>query len=250
MKASILTILCICWLLAPSFSKTYITLSEGYWANGSTWQGGIAPGLLLSGDTVIVQQPVIFDNSITLGAGTVLQVDSGGALCGHAKIIVNSGAKLVSRGLVEADTLLIPGGNVLLYIPSQLIISIEAILTQTGASLVSNGSTIEVGPWFTCHLPEFNKFSGIEKTIYEPKYFYISPNPNNGSFRISGSRLVPHSILFVKDLTGRNILTKQIEKDENEVEIVTMPNFCNGIYLFEIISPDSLFASGKFEVRY
>ena len=69
--AFIFTILAI----NSAFSSTWITISKGYWNNGSIWSTGMIPPYS-SSDTIIIEHPVVFENNLYFNDGAFIQIDS------------------------------------------------------------------------------------------------------------------------------------------------------------------------------
>ena len=187
MKSSIAVFAFLFIILLSTSARNFTTVSYGYWEDGATWLGGTAPDTLIAGDTIIIKHPVIFQHDLSFSKQSLLQVDStGGAICGHKNIKVYNGARLISYGLVEADSLIIPGGSVLLYLPGSLIITNEVKMTVSGAVFKNNGSAVAVGPWFNCHLPEYQIFSGIGTAHPGNLKITVIPDPGRGIFYRGG----------------------------------------------------------------
>jgi len=249
MKSSIAIFIYLFLILTSAYPKTYTTVYYGYWEDSSTWLGGIAPDSVMTNDTIIIRHPVIFQHNLSLSQKSLLQVDSsGGAICGHRNITADQGSNLISYGLVEADSLFIPGGSVNLYRPAYMIITDQFKLTVTGAAFNNNGCAVDVGPWFNCHLPEYEKMSGIGSDHQGAMKINVFPDPSQGIFYFSGSGLQPGSIITIKDLTGKTILTRLIQDNDFDSEIINISNARNGVYLFEYISPAGITSSGKIVV--
>lgn len=157
-----------------AISAIWTTVSEGYWDSPSVWSTGIAPPYS-SSDTFVIEHPIAFMDNLILNAGAFMMIDSSGGLCAHRNITVNAGASIIKYGILEVDSLLIPGGQVNCYIPGEVILWRYAIISN-GGSLTSNCS-LSIGPWFNCRSPQFD-FTGVPEYENE-NTISIFPNPAN-----------------------------------------------------------------------
>ena len=90
--------------------------------------------------------------------------------------------------------------------------------------------------------------SGIGSDHQGAMKINVFPDPSQGIFYFSGSGLQPGSIITIKDLTGKTILTRLIQDNDFDSEIINISNARNGVYLFEYISPAGITSSGKIVV--
>jgi hypothetical protein len=178
------------------------TSSPGYWRQTTTWMGQAVPPYT-SGDTFIITYPVIFDQSLVFNAGAYVQIEAGGGLCGHQNVTMHAGSYMLKYGLLELDTMYIPGGHVLCKLPKEVIFSRYGIITN-GGSLTIDSCGLAVGPWFQCKLPEYH-FQDATAVSSEQQKHLISlfPNPNNGSFILNGELPQGNAILQLTDVAGR-----------------------------------------------
>lgn len=77
------------------------------------------------------------------------------------------------------------------------------------------------------------------------------PNPNIGTFEISLSGLIRgHLFVEIRDLSGKLILQKEIDKDEFEVKLhLDFQNIQNGSYQYIVSKDDHVLTSGKFIIN-
>jgi hypothetical protein len=214
-----------------SEAKTWRTASWGYWGDSLTWEDHESPSSS-SGDTFIIRHPAIFENSLSFIKGAYVEILGKGGLCAHKNITVYSGTQIVSKGIIELDTMFVTGGKVDID-SGNAIFTKDGILTVTGAELNVNGNaSLSVGPWFTCHAPEYNEFAGIEEK--EQPIFSLYPNPCSGTLWIHRSNPVQKAEIRIYNITGVMVLRLMLERSVTEKAIDVL-KLEKGLYSLEII---------------
>ena len=210
-------------------SATWTTISRGYWNSAQVWSGGIVPPYT-SSDTFIIQHPVAFSDNIVLNAGAFIRIDSTGGLCAHKNITVNAGANVTKYGMLEVDTLYIPGGDVSCNIPGKVVLWRYAIITNSGS--FSSNCALNVGPWFECSRPFF-EFMGIAEN--ESEYtISIFPNPANDKLQIE---MQSRFDIEIYDLKGGVI--NKFEACENKIA-VDVSMLVRGIYFIKVTTVNGI----------
>jgi hypothetical protein len=212
-----------------AYSITWTTTASGYWNNGLIWKGNSSPSFHTS-DTLIIKHPIVLTEDLILKSKAYLLIEGGGGICGHKNITVNSGAHILKYGILELDTLYIPGGKVNCLGPGQVTLYKYAVITNGGFLSVS-GCQFSVGPWFDCVLPEYNF---VLTNISEIKAldFKIFPNPNSGNFILQLPRAEETTFIEVIDLSGR-IIYRTLEP-ANGSEEIKINGLAKGIYICKI----------------
>lgn len=225
-------------------STTWTTISNGFWNDPATWSTGIVPPLS-SADSFNIKFPVAIQNNLTFNTGALLNIDSTGGICGHYKVTVKSGARISKFGILELDTLSIPGGIVTCQGPGQVILTCYGVISN-GGSFSVNGCSLAVGPWFNCLQPAYAFVLGInEKDTNNPVVVY--PNPNNGSFTLTYHLSAVKAELKIINLLGENVYRQYLYGTEGSVEI-TISELRQGFYFWEIVSEEGITKKGKIEV--
>jgi hypothetical protein len=240
-KASVVLLLILTYIITGR-ANTWRTIATGYWHNPAIWSAGVVPPYS-SADTFQILYPVAFDQNIVLETGGYLLIDSTGGLCGHHNITVNPGAGIYKSGILEIDTLTVPGGDVIFVPPGNTILTVYGIITA-GGSLNNLGSALQVGSWFDCQQPEYAFTLGIQEA--HSCASAILPNPNNGRFLISFDRAPCKADINIMDITGRRVRKMSLKDDAimGQIDVSFLPN---GIYFVEVVSEDTYFKT-KIEV--
>lgn len=100
-------------------------------------------------------------------------------------------------------------------------VNIFTSLGSTPDSRLNNTSVASIGADFT------DLGSATSTISIEEKNISIYPNPSNGIFNITG---YDEMLIVITDLTGRTLLTKQINKN-NQIDL---SNLSSGIYFITI----------------
>lgn len=199
------------------------TISFGFWNNAAIWKSGIVPP---SGgnDTFYIKHPVVFATNLAFNNGAYIKIDSTGGLCGHQKINLNPGSKLISYGILESDTLHVSGGQASLFTASQTTLTCYGIISN-GGSFFCSGSLI-VGPWFNCRSPEFS-FAGIDELnlLNEIRVF---PNPAQTILKFDYPAILINASMKVTNLNGKTILESQL------LQFIDVSSLPSGIYFLSI----------------
>jgi hypothetical protein len=215
-----------CSMTCVSNATTWTTISNGFWESGSIWNGGIVPPHT-SSDTFLIKHPIVLENNLFLNSGALLKIDSTGGLCGHHNISVFTGAKILKYGILELDSLRIPGGIVTCRATGGVVLTLAAIISN-GGSLSVSGCSFSVGPWFNCIQPEYHFAIGITENEFFSKV-KIFPNPGNGKFEISGIDLPESLALTLFDLLGRKVFSAVLSFSEENLA-ADVSNLEDGIY--------------------
>ncbi len=215
-------------------STTWVTVSSGYWNSPSVWSSGVVPPHS-SSDTFHIKHPIIITSSLAFNSNALFQIDSFGGICGHYTVTCSTGARIIKFGILELDSLLIPGGMVNCYPPGQVILTWAAIIWNSGA-LNSYGSSLAVGPWFNCVQPAYSFEAGIEEI--SGGSFSISPNPLTFQTTLTFSEEQKNILVKITDVLGKEIRTINFSGKELIIEKGEMGK---GIYFVEITSSPSLF---------
>lgn len=221
-----------------SFSVTWTTASSGFWNDPSTWSANTIPPYSGS-DTFYIKHPVAFENNLFFNGTAFIKIDSAGGLCGHHNITVSTGVHFLKYGILELDTMNIPGGQVNFYAPGDVIFTMYGVLTN-GGSLTSNGCSFAVGPWFECLQPAFSFAIGINE--YPKSDVSVFPNPATGNFTFSFSSPLQNAVLQINDLTGRIIFREFFSGGELQVAVNTWPD---GMYYWSVIAENEFPSKGK-----
>lgn len=214
--------------IAFNFSSTatiWTTSNYGYWNNGANWYGGIAPPYA-SSDTFYITHPLVIDATITLHSGAFFSIDTTGGICGHERMIVHGNAVLHNHGILELDSLFVPGGVVQNFFTGYMILSYNAHIIFPG-QLSSTGG-ISVGPWFICHQPTYSFLTASAETV-ESIELKIYPNPASNKLYLVSDHIVEQVV--IKTLNGMLISNGRIKN--GEVPLEQLPD---GLYLFEFFN--------------
>jgi hypothetical protein len=187
----------------------------------------------------------VLENNLFLYSGSFLRIDTAGGLCGHRNITVNANAKILKYGILELDSLKIPGGQVLCQATGEVVLTLYAIISN-GGSLSVSGCSFSLGPWFNCVLPAYHFAIGIEEEMMNPD-IKIFPNPNSGIFEISEVDITKKSQLIITDLLGKIIYDEYLNPDHDKIR-VDLSFLKNGFYTWIIISENKNCARGKIEI--
>jgi hypothetical protein len=226
-KKTISIVICLMLFIQIAKAITWKTVNNGNWNAGGVWQGGIAPPSS-SADTFLIRNNINISNNLTFNSNAVLQIDSIGGLCGHYKVTVNAGAKIIKYGTLNFDVIDIPGGLVNCYKPGAVIITQYGVLTN-GGQLNTFGCPFNVGPWFTCQFPSDN---AIETFI--PLVFNLYPNPSNGIFVVETNTFVNVTVQLY-DVTGKMLFNKII----NNKASIDVGSLNDGVYNLSVSNNNS-----------
>ena len=161
-------------------ATTWQTAGQGYWNSGFVWVGGVVPPYS-SADTFYINHPIVIGDQITLLSGAYLRIDTSGGICGHERLNLNTNATLHNHGILELDTLKVPGGHVQNFITGSIILTFIGQFSL-GGSMSSNGAMI-VGPWFICHQPEYSFLTGVHE-LTSNSGITLYPNPASNKLQI------------------------------------------------------------------
>jgi hypothetical protein len=230
-KLKHLLLFCLLVISSFSFSVTWKTVSTGFWNNPYVWSTGTVPPYS-SADTFLIRNPVAITNDLFFQSGAFVKIDSSGGICGHYNATVFSGAKILKHGILELDSLKIPGGQVTCLSPGEVILTQYGIITA-GGSLTVNGCSLSVGPWFECIQPAYSFIIGIEEpNVKDP--IKIFPNPGNGVFELRLDTDTKFKKLIVSDLWGRTCFEQTIENN-SENSLFDISLLKNGLYIWTLM---------------
>ncbi len=232
-------ILCFVLVQAVMASK-WETVSSGDWNSGGVWLGGVAPSYT-SSDTFLIKHPVLLNATLILNAGANMQIDSlGGGICGHQKMRVGANAKVLTYGILEVDSLLIPGGNVNCLAPAVVILAHYGILSN-GGSLHTNCS-FSVGFWFNCHLPEYAFATGVpSENLFSELSVY--PNPFSSQTTLHTGTLLNNATLTVYNSYGQEV--RKIEKISGQEIKLQRDDLPGGLYFIRLTQGNQIYATEK-----
>jgi hypothetical protein len=232
-KTAIISFLLVILIASNAKPVTWISVSYGYWDNPSVWSGGVVPPYS-SSDTFLIRHPVAFNYNLFFSTNAYVQIDSTGGLCGHYNITLNPGATLNKYGILEADSLFIPGGHVYCYAPGNVVLTLYGIISN-GGSFESNGCSVIVGDWFVCQQPIYAFMLDIPKV--EVRNFKLSPNPTTGTINIElqQEKLQQSYTIEIYNMQGRLVLQKQFREQKTQLDI---SSFAKGIYLVRLSNND------------
>ncbi len=213
----------------------------GFWNSPSIWANAAVPPYN-SADTIIIKHPVAFNNNLIFNSGGYLKIDTAGGLCGHNNITLKSGSKFLMRGILEIDSLLIPGGQVSLLSPGAVTLTCYGILSN-GGSLTITCSLI-VGPWFTCITPTF-QFAGIEENN-KNSFIKLFPNPNNGLFVLRIDNEIENGELILINSIGQKIYEQKIIQGTNDIKT---NGLSLGLYNYILLQNNQKIANGKLVIE-
>jgi len=217
-------------------STTWVTISSGFWNNPSTWSTGIVPPFN-SSDTFRIKHPVAFGNNLVFNSGAFLKIDTTGGLCAHNSITLKSGAKCTMYGLLEIDSLLIPGGQASLLSPGAVTLTCYGILSLGGSLSVT--SALMVGPWFSCRSPEF-LFAGIDE-LSKSISLKVYPNPTLNTLHIETQQNeFENSEIEITNSIGKCVLKTLYS------ETIDISKLSQGFYNLKIIAQNRLIYYSKF----
>src|SRR5437870_3968787 len=97
---------------SSAFPRTFQTISNGFWNDSLNWFSYAVPSYSTS-DTVLIEDSIRFESDINLYAGALIQIDSGGGLCGHFTINAYGGSSVINAGYLELDSFMLTGGSFL-----------------------------------------------------------------------------------------------------------------------------------------
>ncbi len=218
-------------------AKTWTTISYGYWSSPTVWFGGIVPPLA-SSDTFNIKHPVAIYNDLFFNSGSFLRIDSSGGICGHNNITIKSGVNFIKYGILEIDSLFIPGGKVYMYAPGSVTLTCYGIVSSGGSILIS-GPLLMVGPWFNCRTPEFH-FTGIEEVNARQK-IKLFPNPVSIALTIETELPVYEKAeIEIVNTLGQTILKTRFS---NHIDV---SNLRQGFYYLRIVSESDEIHTMKF----
>ncbi|MBI4931613.1 MAG: T9SS type A sorting domain-containing protein [Bacteroidetes bacterium] len=235
-KLLIVFSLCL-FLVNVTEANKWETVSNGYWNSGGVWLGGMAPPYT-SSDTFLIKHPVIINATLTLNMGAYLQIDSMGGICGHEKLSVNTNAKLITYGILELDTLSIPGGNVNCLYPGIVILTLYGIISN-GGYLYAN-SSFSVGPWFNCHLPEY-AFAANVPFINSLSELSIFPNPFSSETTLHTDNYLTNATLTLYNCFGQTV--KQYNNITGHSFTLSRNNLPSGLYFIRLTQDNKIFAT-------
>jgi hypothetical protein len=248
MNKKISTFAALCFLLQflSASGTTWKTVSNGYWNNSSTWQGGVAPPYNCA-DSILIENPILLDADLVLEAGGYMRVDSiAGGICGHKNMTVQSGAEVWNYGLVQLETLSLSGGGFYCMSPGYVVITASASVLDGGYLSVMESSYMAVGPWFDCEVPLFAFALGVEDGLVSPD-MRLFPNPFSNSATLQTSRPLSNATLTIYNSLGQ-IADQRKNISGNSIE-VNRENLSSGIYFIRISDGGTIYSSQQLIVQ-
>jgi len=205
-------------------ATTWETNNQGYWNNGSSWIGGVVPPHS-SADTFYINHPIVIGNTIDFQPGGYLLINTTGGICGHERLNLHTNALLHNHGILELDSLEVPGGHVQHFITGNMILTFTGHFSN-GGTMSSNGA-IAVGPWFECHQPEYSFLTGIQEQS-NGSGIMVYPIPASSQLHIESTVHVDHAIL--KNLNGKVIANISAFRNDYELHV---DGIAEGMYFIE-----------------
>jgi hypothetical protein len=148
---------------------------------------------------------------------------------------VPSGSTLIKYGLLELDTLNIPGGNVMCLPPGNVILTFNGFLSNGGTMSITCG--FQVGPWFQCSLPEYGYLS-INEPINSNLLFKVFPNPAKETLTIE----LKEGISSIDSFRIINVLGKTvIELSDLDLCPINISHLLPSIYFVQLIKQGKIF---------
>jgi len=219
-------------------STTWTSVAAGFWNDPSTWSANTVPPYS-SSDTFHIRHAVAFQDDLFFNNAALLKIDSTGGLCGHHNITAAAGSNILKYGIIELDTMNIPGGHVNFYAPGQAIFTMYGTITSSGSLNVS-GCSLAVGPWFECVQPAFSFTIGISE--YNAGTVNVFPDPATDHFTFSFQSELHNARLQLTDISGRIVYSSVISGKEFMVPVDALKN---GIYYWTVIIKDQAALQGK-----
>jgi len=213
-------------------ATTWQTAAPGYWNNAGTWIGNTVPPYA-GADTFISYHPVIFEHSLVFSSGANIIIDPAGGLCGHKNITMHAGADMLKYGLLELDSMFVPGGHVLCKLPKEVIFTSYAFISN-GGYVIIDSCGLAVGPWFNCKLPEYNfQDATAVSTIAGDVDLTLFPNPNNGRFMLKGKLPAGSTSFELIDMTGRLVYSEILKGDGQDSRAISV-SLSPGVYYWQL----------------
>jgi|GEM_PF-1707330 len=230
---------------STAFPRTFKTISNGYWNDSLIWFSNAVPSYSTS-DTILIEDSIRFENTLFLNSGALLQIDSGGGLCGHSTVYVYSGALLSNSGYFELDSFMISGGYFENINFGKLRFS-KLMRSWNGGGFALLDSSHTCGcAWDTC----FGAFDqAIDTAVNAPIPVEVTcsakvfPSVGEGDFTLeyeqfSDGRFVLYNSVGqlihesgITGISGREIFHKE--------------TLANGIYLWEMTNQGTVCGKGK-----
>ncbi|MCW3071240.1 MAG: hypothetical protein JWO44_1130 [Bacteroidetes bacterium] len=220
------------------FSTSWTSVAAGFWNDPSTWSTNTIPPYS-SSDTFYIKHPVAFQDNLFFNNAALLKIDSAGGLCGHHNITAATGSTILKYGIIELDTMNIPGGHVNFYAPGQAIFTMNGTLSS-GGSLSVSGCSLAVGPWFECVQPTFSFTIGI--TEYNKETVHVFPDPATDHFTFSFQTDLQNAWLQITDISGRAVYSSFFSGKEHTVPT---DDWKNGMYYWTVITKGQPPLQGK-----
>jgi hypothetical protein len=218
-------------------ATTWVSHGPGYWDNPIIWQGGVVPPTT-NGDTFLIRTPIALRGDIHLTSGAFFVIDSTGGICGHSTFVVPSGATLHSYGVLELDSLVIPGGDVTLFSSSRTILTLYGIISM-GGQMTGAGGALSVGPWFNCVQPEYDFTIGTEPPTV-PAGLRVFPTITHGDVNVQSD--LPLEYLEILNLKGEQV---RIFHPQATTFTINTADLHEGVYLLMVRCEGVVIATPK-----
>jgi hypothetical protein len=232
----------IIFLLAGGATKavTWETVHRGNWSSTAVWLGGNVPPYSCA-DTILIKHPVVLDSTLSLNSGAHLHIDSMGGICGHQRITVGTGAKIISYGILELDSLVIPGGDVKCLVPGLVVLTHYGFLSNSG-NMFTNCS-FSVGPWFDCHLPEYSFALGMP-SLNTTGGFAVFPNPFSAQATLQADLVFENATIMITNCLGQTV--KQLNNVSGHTIALSREGLLPGLYFIRLVQNNKTIPSVKF----
>ncbi|MCE9538099.1 MAG: T9SS type A sorting domain-containing protein [Bacteroidetes bacterium] len=200
------------------------SVSNGYWSNASTWNGGIVPS---STDSITINHFVIYNNNLLIESGGSVTINNGGTLCGQGTFQVMCGGYFYNYGTINGNVIKLTDGFNNGWVHALTIYNVAPCL----ASFPLGG--FSVGVPFTCNFTGEN-----EASLINP--IHVFPNPIFDHLNISATSNETLEII----LYDINLTELMQETFINSISLNTS-QLNNGIYIYKLRNKNGTFKEGK-----
>lgn len=200
------------------------SISNGYWSNASTWNGGVIPD---STDSVTINHFIIYDNNLLIESGGSVTINNGGTLCGQGTFQVMCGGYCYNYGTINGNVIKLTDG-----FNNGSVHALTAYYVSPCLGAFPVGA-FSVGVPFTC------SFTG-ENEAYLIKEIHLFPNPISDHLNISASNNEELEIILY-DIN----LTKLIQQTFNNSISLNTSQLNNGIYIYKLRNKNGTLKEGK-----
>jgi len=195
-----------------------------------------------SGDTFLINHPIVIDNDLRLESGAYMLIQNGGGICGHQIATVLGNAKLVVYGILELDELYVNSGFVRIYKGDVTLTTYAQITGQGGNLKVEEEASLVVGEWFECRLPDYS-FARTSTAVVVPQIvnrsISIYPNPFTNALTIENLQGL-YSDFKVYNLLGEEVFSSLMHS--NEPNTFNLNHLKKGVYILTVFADDTKYS--------